>query len=90
MKNASSVSAITNPLTTFTTILPPIYYPLTLLPSSLRIFTLLVPTVSLMELGRFSLGYETGFGFVIPSLILCVWLAITSVLMTKKLSWGME
>lgn len=90
LKNPTNISAITNPLTTFTTILPPIYYPLSFLHPVLRMLSLAVPTVSLMEIGRWLANIPSSQDILLPFISLITWAVIVTVLVAKKLKWGLE
>jgi ABC-2 type transport system permease protein len=90
LKNPTNISAITNPMHTFTTILPPIYYPLSLFPSMWREVALVMPTVSLMELGRVAAHIPTGCNPSLSFISLLLWLILSAVLVIKKLKWGLE
>ena len=90
LKNPTNISAITNPLQTLTTILPPIYYPLTFVQPVLRELTLAMPTVPLMEIGRWLANLPTGLNLIFPLASLIAWIAIVTLLVAKKLKWGLE
>ncbi len=90
LKNPTNISAITNPLTTLTTILPPIYYPLSFLHPVLRMLSLAVPTVSLMEIGRWLANIPSSQDILLPFISLITWVVIVTVLVAKKLKWGLE
>ena len=57
-----NILAITNPLLTFTTVLPPVYYPLSAVPEELRLVCLLIPTTAMSELRE----NNTNWAFVRP------------------------
>jgi len=90
LKNPTNISAITNPLYTLTTILPPVYYPLSLLPPIWKELALFVPTVPLMELGRWLAHIPIGYSPVFSLISLLSWLFIATILVAKKLKWGLE
>ena len=91
LKNPTNISAITNPLYTFTIVLPPVYYPLYALPLVLRPIALLIPTVPLMEVARWITGYTATACEPQLSLILLVaWIIITTLVVAKKFKWGLE
>ena len=90
LKNPTNISAITNPLNTLTTILPPIYYPLSFLHPVLRELALAVPTVPLMEIGRWLANISSSQNILLPFISLIAWIAIVTVLVAKKLKWGLE
>jgi len=90
LKKPTNISAITNPLYVFTTILPPVYYPLTFISPILRPFILIVPTASLMELSRWFAGVPIATNVVFPLISTISWLILTTILVAKKLRWGLE
>ncbi len=90
LKNPTNISAITNPLLTFFTFLPPVYYPLTALPSMIRPIVIAIPTVSLMEVGRWSAGVPIGCDLTLSLTSFASWLILTIALVVKKLKWGLE
>lgn len=90
LKRPTNISAITNPLNTFTVILPPVYYPLATLPPIWRKIALIVPTVSLMELGRWFAQVPTASTPILCSMSLLFWLAMVAILVGRRLKWGLE
>ncbi|MCI4436117.1 MAG: ABC transporter permease, partial [Ignisphaera sp.] len=52
IRNPMNISAITNPLATLTTFLPPVLYPPTIVPEPLRTALATIPTVSLAEITK--------------------------------------
>ncbi len=90
IKNPTNISAITNPLNTFTIVLPPVYYPLTIVPPSLRIICLIMPSVSLVEIGRWIILHKTACHFAYPLLIIIIWLIVLTILLSRRLKWGLE
>jgi len=90
LKKPTNISAITNPLNTLTITLPPVYYPLATLPSVWRELALIVPTVSLMELGRWFAQIPTASNPVLLLASLLSWLILVTLLVGKRLKWGLE
>jgi len=91
IKNPTNISAITNPLYTFTITLPPVYYPLYALPPAFRWAALAVPSASLMEVARWVTGYTAvACSPLWPVLSLAAWTTATSVLVAKRFKWGLE
>lgn len=90
IKNPTNISAITNPLNTMTVILPPVYYPLSVLPPALRMAALAVPTVSLVEIGRWITGYGFSYNPAYPLAVLLGWMTILVFLVAGRLRWGLE
>jgi len=90
LKNPTNISAITNPLYTFTITLPPVYYPLTFLPPVLAKEALIMPTVSLMELARWLTGLPVACNPDLPAVSLCFWVVTVTILVARKFRWGQE
>jgi ABC-2 type transport system permease protein len=90
LKNLTNISAITNPLTTLTTLLLPIYYPLSFLHPALRMLALAIPTVPLMEIGRWLANIPSGQNILLSFKSLIIWIVIVTVLVSKRLKWGLE
>lgn len=90
MKNPTNISAITNPLYTMTVVLPPVYYPLGILPPGLREIALAVPTVSLTEVGRWIVSSNLTYNAMYPLAMLVGWLVVSILLVSGKLRWGLE
>lgn len=90
IKNPTNISAITNPLNTITCILPPVYYPISILPPVLREMALAVPTVSLTEVGRWIVGSNPTYSIIYPSAIVAGWVIALTFLVSRKLRWGLE
>lgn len=91
LKNPTNISSITNPLNTFTVLLPPVYYSLAIVPKMLRGPLLFIPTVSLMELARWIAGLPyLVFNPVIPAMVLALWTLIITPLAFKRMKWWLE
>ena len=76
---------------TITTILPPVYYPASILPPLIKEIALIVPTASLVEIGRHLLnGVIFDNSLMYPIAVVIFWLILTTVLVAKKLRWGLE
>jgi ABC-2 type transport system permease protein len=90
LKNPTNISSITNPLYTLTIFLPPVYYPLAFLPAGLKEASLVIPTVSLMEISRWITNTPTACNPMLSFIFLLSWLSASTVLVAKKLRWGSE
>ncbi|MCC6003095.1 MAG: ABC transporter permease [Thermofilum sp.] len=91
IKNPMNISAVTNPLYTLTATLPPVFYPMTVLPQPLRPLALIFPTVPLAELARWATG--TAETCLQPSTALALtafWLALSTIALRGVLKWGLE
>lgn len=89
VRNPTNISAITNPLTTLTVILPPVYYPITVLPSYLQTIALILPPVSMVEIGRWIAGFSPTFPLV-PIGIIAAWILGITIVFWKTMKWGLE
>jgi ABC-2 type transport system permease protein len=90
LKNPTNIAQITNPLVTLTITLPPIYYPLVFLSTPLKEALLAIPTVSLMEVARLVTGQPTACNPTLSVISLVAWSSISTILLLKKIRWGMD
>jgi ABC-2 type transport system permease protein len=90
LKNPTNISSITNPLYTLTIFLPPVYYPLSFLPALLKEASLVIPTVSLMEISRWIIRTPTACDPILSFISLLSWVSMSTILVAKKLKWGSE
>jgi ABC-2 type transport system permease protein len=90
IRNPVNISAITNPLATLTTFLPPVLYPPAVVPEPLRTASVAVPTVALAEVTKFlSLGVST-LPVELCTASIAAWLVVTTIATLKVLKWGLE
>ncbi|MCC6047208.1 MAG: ABC transporter permease [Desulfurococcaceae archaeon] len=90
IRNPVNISAVTNPLATLTTFLPPVLYPPAMIPEPLRTASVVVPTVALAEVTKFlSLGVST-LPVELCTASIVVWLVVTAIATLKVLKWGLE
>ena len=86
-----NVSAITNPISWLLTILPPVYYPASIIPNdTLRAISLLAPTSAAAEIARQLSGIKSIIDVSIPTTILTFWITLGTYLMIKSMKWGLE
>lgn len=90
IRNPMNVSAVTNPLATLTTMLPPVYYTPLMLPEPLRTACLAVPTTVLVDLGRALTGQTHAYPIPLAVASLSIWVAATLTATKYKLKWGHE
>ena len=88
IKNPTNISAITNPVTTLFTVLPPVYYPATMLPHPLDKIASYIPTATLMELARWYAGLPTVLTDLEAMVNIAVWIAISLIATSKVVTWG--
>lgn len=89
VKNPTNISAITNPAVTLTTLIPPVYYPASMLPHGIGIILSLVPTATLMEVARFLSGLPTVLEMWVAILNLVIWFAVALILLSRVVRWGL-
>jgi len=90
LKEPRNISAITNPLVTATTILPPVYYPAAVLPPPLKQISLAVPTVSLAEIARWIVGIGEVVNSASSLAIVLAWTLALFSIVGRKLKWSLE
>lgn len=90
VKNPTNISAITNPLSTLTTILPPVYYPSTILPYPVNKLASLIPPATLMEIARAASGFNTSISLLEAVVVIVGWLVLTTIVLSRLVTWGRE
>ena len=90
IKKPTNISAITNPLQMLLIILPPVFYPASVIPETARYFVLLTPTAAGAEIARELSGLSTWHNLWYPSVVLIAWVVIGIVSSAKTVKWGME
>lgn len=90
LRNPMNISAVTNPLATLTTMLPPVYYTPLMLPEPLRTACIIVPTTALVDLGRALTMQAHAYPLPLSLASVTVWTIITALTMKYKLKWGLE
>lgn len=90
IRNPMNVSAVTNPLQTLTTMLPPVYYTPLLLPEPLRTACAAIPTTALVDLGRALSGQAAAYPIWLSAASIAVWTVTTFTLMKYRFKWGHE
>ncbi len=90
IRNPMNISAVTNPLQTLTTMLPPVYYTPLLFPEPLRTACAAIPTTALVDLGRALSGQAAAYPVWLSAASIVLWTAITFTLMKYRFKWGHE
>jgi len=90
IRNPMNISAITNPLATLTTFLPPVLYPPTIVPEPLRTALAAIPTVALAEITKLLAVGASAISVELCIASIATWLAVTVIAMLKVLRWGLE
>jgi len=91
IRNPMNISAVTNPLFTFTTILPPVYYPMGVLPQPAKLLALISPTTPLAELARWATGVTEACLDPVTALgLTAAWFLVSAVALKGVLKWGLE
>jgi len=88
IENPMNVSAVTNPLYTLTTMIPPVYYPPTLIPEQLRLLALIAPTSALVDLGRALCGLQNFYPLWASAASITAWSIAAALLSASKMKWG--
>ncbi len=89
IKKPTNISAITNPIQMMLIILPPVFYPASVIPEGARYFVLLIPTAAGAELARQLSGLSTWDNLWYPSAILLGWVVLGILTSSKTVKWGM-
>jgi ABC-2 type transport system permease protein len=90
IRNPMNISAITNPLVTLTTFLPPVLYPPTIVPEPLRTALAAIPTVALAEITKLLTVGASAISVELCIASIAAWLAATVIATLKVLRWGLE
>lgn len=89
INNMIYISAIANGLQVVLAMLPPVYYPVSALPSAIQVPLLFIPTSSMAHLARVSVGAESfsQTTIVLSLVILAAYCFLFSLLVTRKSQW---
>ena len=90
IKKPTNISAITNPIQTMLMILPPVFYPASVIPQTARYFVLLIPTAAGAEIARQLSGLSTWHNLWYPIAVLLVWVVAGTLASSRVVRWGME
>lgn len=90
VKKPGNISAITNPVVSILTLLPPVLYPVSVLPEPLRHIAVIIPTVTAAELARTLGGVETVYNPVLLAVILLTWTLIAFIIANRVVKWSLE
>jgi len=90
VKNPMNVSALTNTLSTVLSLVPPLYYPATALPSPLDALSSILPHVAATEYVRSMVGMGSALPPIYNVLIMAVWGVALLILIHRYVTWGWE
>ncbi len=90
IKKPTNISAITNPLQMLLIIIPPVFYPASVIPETARYLVLLIPTAAGAEMARQLSGLSTWHNIWYPAAVLIAWVVIGIASSAKTVKWGME
>ncbi|MCX8195606.1 MAG: ABC transporter permease [Acidilobaceae archaeon] len=90
VKKPANLSAITNPLTFIGTMLPPVFYPVAVLPDFLRLPALLIPTAAAAELARTLAGLSRSFDPLPLFLIIFAWTLLAVLFANRVVKWSLD
>ncbi len=87
---ATNISAITNPIASILQILPPVFYPASMLPNLVRYIAMTCPTAAAAEVVRQVAGMGAAVPLWMPIVSLCAWLIAGFALSSKYMKWGLQ
>ena len=87
---ATNISAITNPISSILQILPPVFYPASMLPTAARYIAMACPTAAAAEIVRQATGMGVAVPLWIPVVSLCAWLVAGFALSSRYMKWGLQ
>ena len=87
---ATNISAITNPISSILQILPPVFYPASMLPTAARYIAMACPTAAAAEIVRQVTGMGVAVPLWIPVVSLCAWLVAGFALSSRYMKWGLQ
>jgi len=90
VKKPMNISAITNPIITLLTFIPPVLYPATIIPEPLRYIALIPPTAAATQIARILGELETAVNPIAPLAIITAWLVTTIILANRLVKWNLE
>jgi len=90
IKKPGNISAITNPIVSILTLLPPVFYPTTILPEPLRYIALLIPTSAAASLARTLGGLETAYHPLAPLMVLAAWTIAALIAANRLVKWSLD
>lgn len=90
IRKPTNVSAITNPIAMVLMLLPPVFYPIAVVPGPLRPVALAIPTAAAAELARALAGYHNYYTTTEPLVALVLWALAAVVLASRTVKWGHE
>jgi len=90
IKKPGNISAVTNPIVSILTLLPPVFYPTTTLPEPLRYIALLIPTSAAASLARTLGGLETAYHPLAPLLVLAAWTIAAFIAANRLVKWSLD
>ncbi len=90
IRKPTNISAITNPISTLFILLPPVFYPMTIIPEPLRPILLAIPTTAAAELARAIANYHNVYTINEPLVTLIAWSIIAIAVAKQAVKWGHE
>ncbi len=90
IKKPTNISAITNPIQMMLIILPPVFYPASVIPRTARYFVLLIPTAAGAEIARQLSGLSAWHNLWYPIMVLLIWVVVGIIASSHVVRWGME
>ena len=99
LREGTNVSAVTNPISSIFSVLPPVLYPANIIPETIKLglitvplrkIALLVPTASAAEIARQLSGICVSEPLWYVIAVFICWVVVSIVLAKKTLKWGHE
>ncbi|HWQ18061.1 MAG TPA: ABC transporter permease [Sulfolobales archaeon] len=90
VRKPTNISAVTNPVSSILSFLPPVFYPASILPEPLNIIACLAPTAAGAELARALSGLGSPLDPLLLTAILLAWIAILIIISRRIILWSLE
>lgn len=90
VKKPTNISAITNPISSILTFLPPVFYPASLLPEPLGLVSCIAPTAAGAELARSLSNLGSRYDPLLLLAILLIWTSTLTIISNKIIRWSLE
>ncbi len=90
IKKPTNISAITNPISSILSFLPPVFYPASALPEPLGLILCLAPTAAGAELARALSGIGSQHSPLLLAVTLAAWASILAITSNRIIRWSLE
>lgn len=89
IKKPTNISAVTNPISSILTFLPPVFYPASALPKPLDLLSCLAPTAAGAELARTLSGLSSSDSQILMGILLA-WIVALIIASNRIIKWSLE